>query len=100
MTISTNVWTDYHLDGEVTLETASQADGKCGVRLLAVDAETLKRRGHKRPWDADHIVPVAEGGGECDLKNMRTLRLRYRCQATAQMRVRLRGAKVRYIPGS
>jgi len=24
-------------------------------------------------WDADHIVPVAEGGGECDLANMRTL---------------------------
>jgi 5-methylcytosine-specific restriction endonuclease McrA len=24
-------------------------------------------------WDADHIVPVAEGGGECDLTNMRTL---------------------------
>jgi 5-methylcytosine-specific restriction enzyme A len=24
-------------------------------------------------WDADHIVPVAAGGGECDLTNMRTL---------------------------
>src|SRR5262249_39073517 len=24
-------------------------------------------------WDADHIVPVVEGGGECDLSNMRTL---------------------------
>ena len=24
-------------------------------------------------WDADHIVPVAQGGGECDLSNMRTL---------------------------
>ena len=24
-------------------------------------------------WDADHIVPVAEGGGECDLSNLRTL---------------------------
>ena len=27
-------------------------------------------------WDADHIVPVALGGGECDLSNMRTLCLK------------------------
>lgn len=24
-------------------------------------------------WDADHITPVVEGGGECDLDNLRTL---------------------------
>ena len=24
-------------------------------------------------WQADHIVPVAEGGGECSLANLRTL---------------------------
>lgn len=24
-------------------------------------------------WDADHIVPVVEGGGQCDLSNLRTL---------------------------
>ena len=24
-------------------------------------------------WQADHIVPVAEGGGDCGLKNLRTL---------------------------
>jgi len=24
-------------------------------------------------WQADHIVPVCEGGGECDLTNLRTL---------------------------
>jgi 5-methylcytosine-specific restriction endonuclease McrA len=24
-------------------------------------------------WDADHIVPVVEGGGECGLENYRTL---------------------------
>jgi 5-methylcytosine-specific restriction endonuclease McrA len=24
-------------------------------------------------WDADHIVPVVEGGGECGLSNFRTL---------------------------
>lgn len=29
--------------------------------------------GRNNGWDADHIIPVAEGGGECDLSNYRTL---------------------------
>src|SRR5947209_4294869 len=33
----------------------------------------LKRFNRQTLWDADHIVPVAEGGGECDLENIRTL---------------------------
>jgi 5-methylcytosine-specific restriction protein A len=33
-------------------------------------------------WDADHIVPVAESGGECDLANMRTLCLKCHRAAT------------------
>ena len=40
-------------------------------------------------WDADHVVPVAEGGGECDLGNMRTLCLRCHKRATADLRRRL-----------
>ncbi len=40
-------------------------------------------------WDADHIVPVAEGGGECDLSNMRTLCLACHRTATAALRKRL-----------
>jgi 5-methylcytosine-specific restriction enzyme A len=39
-------------------------------------------------WDADHIVPVAEGGGECDLSNMRTLCLKCHRAATAELRRR------------
>jgi len=48
--------------------------------------------GRRNLWDADHIVPVAEGGGECDLTNMRTLCLRCHREATAQLRRRLRAA--------
>lgn len=44
-------------------------------------------------WDADHIVPVAEGGGECDLANMRTLCLKCHRKATAELRERLAGRK-------
>src|SRR6266853_2022891 len=42
-------------------------------------------------WDADHIAPVAEGGGECDLSNIRTLCLKCHAKATAALRERLRG---------
>jgi len=45
--------------------------------------------GRRHIWDADHIVPVAEGGGECDLSNMRTLCLRCHRAATAELRRRL-----------
>ena len=37
-------------------------------------------------WDADHIVPVVLGGGQCDLSNMRTLCLRCHREATAALR--------------
>jgi len=50
-----------------------------------------KEWGRRRTlWDADHIVPVAEGGGECDLENMRTLCLKCHRAATAALRERLR----------
>jgi 5-methylcytosine-specific restriction protein A len=39
-------------------------------------------------WDADHIRPVCEGGGECDLSNLRTLCLKCHRQATADLRRR------------
>lgn len=41
-------------------------------------------------WDADHIVPVAEGGGQCDLDNLRTLCLPCHREVTADLRRRLR----------
>ena len=44
----------------------------------------------KSLWDADHIVAVAEGGGECDLANMRTLCLVCHRQQTAKLRIRLK----------
>jgi 5-methylcytosine-specific restriction endonuclease McrA len=40
-------------------------------------------------WDADHIRPVAEGGGECDLENLRTLCLPCHREVTADLRRRL-----------
>lgn len=65
-----------------------------GIRRQALLAFWgLKRRSRKSLWDADHILPVAEGGGECDLANIRTLCLRCHRAATLELRARLsRGA--------
>jgi 5-methylcytosine-specific restriction protein A len=50
----------------------------------------IKEGSRKSLWDADHITPVAEGGGQCDLTNMRTLCLLCHRQATTALRQRLR----------
>jgi 5-methylcytosine-specific restriction enzyme A len=61
---------------------------KGAARLKAAAAWGLK--GRKSLWDADHVVPVAEGGGECDLSNMRTLCLKCHRLQTAALRERLK----------
>ncbi len=55
----------------------------------------LNRRGawvRRSLWDADHVSPVCEGGGECDLSNLRTLCLKCHRAATADLRARQRTA--------
>ena len=52
----------------------------------------LTERSRKSLWDADHIVPVAEGGGQCDLANMRTLCFKCHKEVTAALLVRLKKA--------
>ncbi len=55
-------------------------------RLLSLwGLSALKR---KSLWDADHIVPVIEGGGECDLANLRTLCVHCHRIATKALRSR------------
>ncbi len=43
----------------------------------------------KSLWDADHVTPIVEGGGECDLSNMQTLCLKCHRIRTAELRKRL-----------
>jgi 5-methylcytosine-specific restriction protein A len=59
-------------------------------RLALMTHWDLGKRIRKSLWDADHILPVAEGGGECDLDNLRTLCLLCHREATRQLRMRLR----------
>jgi 5-methylcytosine-specific restriction endonuclease McrA len=78
----------------------------CGIDCLDAERQLKRLRGaprlkasldwglrpgsRKSLWDADHIVPVVEGGGECDLENIRTLCLKCHRAATSELRKRRR----------
>jgi 5-methylcytosine-specific restriction endonuclease McrA len=81
----------------------------CALDTVAAYGALRRSRGHARAealamwglrsvtarrslWDADHVRPVAEGGGECDLENLRTLCLMCHREATAELRRRLKRA--------
>jgi len=66
---------------------------KCGVDVFADIRRTRRSKGSGDLWQADHIVPVAEGGGECDLSNLRTLCTACHRIETAALRKRLRESK-------
>lgn len=69
----------------------------CGVDTMAAlrQRQGQRWRGHWRGtghlWQADHIVPVAEGGGLCGLDNIRTLCTACHRQHTTALVRRLRG---------
>ncbi len=58
----------------------------------------LKSLNRKSLWDADHIVAVVEGGGECDLQNLRTLCILCHRQQTLELRRRRAGLKAAPAP--
>jgi 5-methylcytosine-specific restriction protein A len=47
----------------------------------------------RRLWEADHILPVIEGGGGCGLDNLRTLCWKCHRVVTAELRTRLARAR-------
>lgn len=76
------------VDTLAAYRTLRRARGERRAELLAVwGLASLSRR--KSLWDADHVVPVVEGGGECDLSNIRTLCLHCHRVVTAALRERL-----------
>ena len=94
---------------EKTLERDKGVCASCGVDTIAAYHALKRSRGvarvrmlqrwglktinRKTLWDADHILPVAEGGGACDLSNIRTLCLSCHRDATRQLRERLTGRR-------
>jgi 5-methylcytosine-specific restriction endonuclease McrA len=61
------------------------------ARRIFLKEWKLNENWRRSLWDADHIIPVAEGGGECDLANMRTLCLKCHRAVTSELRARLAG---------
>src|SRR5260370_24908898 len=81
-----------HIDTIAAYNALKRARGparKAGLHLYGMKSITTRRS----LWDADHIRPVAEGGGQCDLDNLRTLFLLCHREATAQLRQRLTRAR-------
>lgn len=54
-------------------------------RLAALGFPWSRWRAKPHLWEADHIVPVVEGGGETGLDNLRTLCLRCHRAETAKL---------------
>jgi 5-methylcytosine-specific restriction endonuclease McrA len=52
-------------------------------------AKGFKLSGRRSLWDADHIVPVSEGGGLCGLDGYRTLCIPCHKRVTADLRARM-----------
>ncbi len=46
---------------------------KCGLDCFAGQKRVRRSAGSGDLWQADHIIPVVEGGGECGLDNLQTL---------------------------
>ena len=67
-----------NVDTKNIAKTALSLKGKSREEYLKENRISLKRKIWKRKhggglWDADHIIPVKEGGGMCGLENIRTL---------------------------
>ena len=67
-------------------------------RLFHEFREGLERYGlwrflFRSAWEADHILPVTEGGGECGLDNYRTLCWRCHANETAALAARRADAR-------
>ena len=65
--------------------TARHAEARLRGATPVSQTWKIREGSRKSLWDADHLVPVAEGGGQCDLSNMRTLCLLCHREATAAL---------------
>lgn len=66
---------------------------KCHKDVFEGTGRRPRSRGTGDLWQADHINPVVEGGGECGLDNLRTLCTACHKEETAALRKRLAEAR-------
>ena len=65
------------------------------AELRSLEEHGIIQKKRKTWWEADHIVPVVEGG-DSSLDNMRTLCIPCHKGVTTELRLRRRGAPGRY----
>lgn len=65
---------------------------------IEIGASRPRMRIHRTLWQADHILPVVEGGGGCGLENLRTLCLPCHRAETAELSRRRVAARRRIVP--
>lgn len=75
-----------------TTETAKARWGRFAEWIAENVAASGAQRG-VHLWEADHVVPVAEGGGTCGLEGLRTLCKRCHGRETGALRKRLNQAR-------
>jgi hypothetical protein len=63
------------------------------LELRALQSRGVIHRGRKSWWEADHIVPVVEGG-DSSLENIRTLCIPCHREVTRSLRERRRSAAI------
>lgn len=66
-------WSGRRMNFRDTSHPPAKESQKFREMMLAKYVPGNWTKGRSTGWDADHIVPVVEGGGECDLSNYRTL---------------------------
>ena len=65
-----------------------------GFKIPVSNAPILQNPVEGHFWQADHVLPVAEGGGDCSLLNIRTLCTPCHQKETAKLRRRLGDTKL------
>jgi len=67
---------------------------QCGIDTMAARSVYLRRaRGTGHLWQADHIMPVVEGGGQCGLDNIQTLCTECHKKTTRELSKRMAAAR-------
>lgn len=86
-TIRHLLWPESDKNGKTCYKTLHAERAKELIRLGVVNPGWT--HGRSTAWDADHIVPVVEGGGLCGLENYRTLCHPCHKRVTAELAGRL-----------
>lgn len=86
----TSMWRDFVRWFKVAMRNVDHPDWRLAIiDYLRGHGLTYKDFHRRTLWDADHIIPVSEGGGCCGLDNYRTLCVGCHRQETAKLKRRL-----------